>query len=72
MGTTLLDGETLMILRRRRGLRQRELGELIGLGPAVISCYERGTRRLTAERQREFLRILAGGTVEVKAQSVAE
>ncbi len=67
MEATILDGETLHILRRRKKMKQWELAEMVGLKQATVSCYEGGTRKMTLERQREFLRILAGGTVEAQS-----
>jgi len=40
-------GEGIQFLRRKAGMTQQELGELVGLNPNYISAIERGQRNVT-------------------------
>lgn len=42
-------GKMVKFLRERKGLTQREFGELVGYGPDAISAMERGVRTLRPE-----------------------
>ncbi|MFF5494603.1 helix-turn-helix domain-containing protein [Streptomyces aquilus] len=42
-------GKMLKFLRERKGLTQKEFGELVGYGPDAISAMERGVRTLRPE-----------------------
>lgn len=42
-------GKMVRLLRERKGLTQKEFGELVGYGPDAVSAMERGVRTLRPE-----------------------
>jgi transcriptional regulator with XRE-family HTH domain len=57
--------ERMMRLRKERGLSQTELAERIGIIQALVSDYEKGKLRLTAEMAVRFARALEVTTDEL-------
>ncbi len=55
-GETL--GERLARLRKKEGYTQTELAEKLGLQQNLISAYERGRLRLSAEMAAHFIKAL--------------
>ncbi len=53
----MLNGNRLREVRKRRGLTQTELGELIGVGKSAICCYEKETRNPTLEAVIEMIHV---------------
>jgi transcriptional regulator with XRE-family HTH domain len=51
-------GKRIARLRRERGISQRELAQLLDLGQAVLSNYERGARGINTDLLVEFARVL--------------
>lgn len=49
-------GDTFAELRRDKGLKQCELGEILHISPQVISSYERNIRQPSIEMLIEFAR----------------
>lgn len=45
----MIKGDRLKELRKKRGLTQSKLGEILGVTKASICCYEKGTRTPTIE-----------------------
>lgn len=58
-------GETIKELRKKRGLKQKEVAESLGLTEACISRYENGSRQMTVERYEQILNVL-GAVYAVK------
>lgn len=50
MNVKKIFGERLRDLRKKKGLRQKELGELFGLTENAIGMMERGNRGTTIEK----------------------
>ena len=57
-GDGMLNGSRLREVRKRKGLTQTELGELIGVGKSAICCYENETRNPTLEAVIEMIHVL--------------
>ncbi len=53
----MLNGNRLREVRKRKGLTQTELGELIGVGKSAICCYENETRNPTLEAVIEMIHV---------------
>ena len=53
----MLNGNRLREVRKKRGLTQTELGELIGVGKSAICCYEKETRNPTLEALIEMIHV---------------
>ena len=53
----MLNGNRLREVRKKRGLTQTELGELIGVGKSAICCYEKETRNPTLEAVIEMIHV---------------
>lgn len=53
----MLNGSRLREVRKKRGLTQTELGELIGVGKSAICCYEKETRNPTLEAVIEMIQV---------------
>lgn len=53
----MLNGSRLREARKKRGLTQTELGELIGVGKSAICCYEKETRNPTLEAVIEMVHV---------------
>jgi len=58
-------GDRIARLRKERGLSQTELAERIGIIQALVSDYENGKLRLTAEMAVRFARALEVTTDEL-------
>ncbi len=56
-GDGMLNGSRLREVRKRKGLTQTELGELIGVGKSAICCYEKETRNPTLEAVIEMIHV---------------
>lgn len=54
---------TIKAIREKRGLRQSELAQMLGMDQANVSRYESGERRLTLENAIRIAHVL-GCTVE--------
>ena len=54
----MLKGNRLIEARKRKGLTQSELGNLVGVGKSAICCYEKETRNPTLETIIEFMHVL--------------
>ena len=54
----MLKGNRLRDARRKKGLTQEELGNLVGVGKSAICCYEKETRNPTLETIIEFMHVL--------------
>ena len=54
----MLKGNRLIEARKRKGLTQSELGNLVGVGKSAICCYEKETRNTTLETIIEFMHFL--------------
>lgn len=54
----MLNGSRLRVERKKRGLTQTELGELIGVGKSAICCYEKELRNPTLEAVIELMSVL--------------
>ncbi|MFD9390791.1 helix-turn-helix domain-containing protein [Streptomyces sp. NPDC060000] len=54
-------GKMLKLLRERKGLTQKEFGELVGYGPDAISAMERGVRTIRPEVLEKADELLAAG-----------
>ena len=53
----MLNGNRLREVRKKQGLTQTELGELIGVGKSAICCYEKETRNPTLEALIEMIHV---------------
>ncbi len=53
----MLNGSRLREVRKRKGLTQTELGDLIGVGKSAICCYEKETRNPTLEAVIEMIHV---------------
>lgn len=53
----MLNGNRLREVRKKKGLTQTELGELIGVGKSAICCYEKETRNPTLEAVIEMIHV---------------
>ncbi len=51
-------GQTVLKLRRLRGISQQELAATIGLSFQQVQKYERGTNRISASRMYELAKAL--------------
>ncbi|WLW58472.1 helix-turn-helix domain-containing protein [Streptomyces sp. YU58] len=66
-------GKMVKFLRERKGLTQREFGELVGYGPDAISAMERGVRTLRPEVLLKADELLdAGGLLKEVVPEVEE
>ncbi len=54
-----MTGEELLVLRRRRGLSQEELGRLAGLTRTQVSRLENGRSKITPLRAEQLRRLLS-------------
>ena len=54
----MLKGNRLIEARKRKGLTQSDLGNLVGVGKSAICCYEKETRNPTLETIIEFMHVL--------------
>jgi transcriptional regulator with XRE-family HTH domain len=54
-----MTSEELLVLRRRRGLSQEELGRLAGLTRTQVSRLENGRSKITPLRAEQLRRILS-------------
>ncbi|WP_020130111.1 helix-turn-helix domain-containing protein [Streptomyces sp. 303MFCol5.2] len=54
-------GKMLKLLRERKGLTQKEFGELVGYGPDAISAMERGVRTIRPEVLEKADELLSAG-----------
>src|SRR5712692_8125729 len=52
-------GERVMIIRRRRGLSQRDLAARAQMSPTALNRLERGLQSVAAERLATLARVLA-------------
>ena len=55
-------GERLTVIRRRRGIGQRELAKHAHMSPSVLNRLERGLQCVTAERIATLARLLETST----------
>lgn len=53
----MFNGERLKQLRKKKGLTQTDLGEILGLDKSTICCYEKGTRQPPIENIIDFMQI---------------
>lgn len=51
-------GEQLLVLRRRAGVRQKDLAPALGISPSQLSLLETGKREMTDEMYRRALSAL--------------
>lgn len=51
----MLRGSRLREARKKKGLTQSELGNIVGVGKSAICCYEKETRNPTLETIIEFM-----------------
>lgn len=58
-------GERLAQLRKERGFTQTELAEKVGILQNIVSAYERGRLRLTAEMLIRFTKALGVSADEI-------
>ncbi|MET8166485.1 helix-turn-helix transcriptional regulator [Streptomyces sp. NPDC005329] len=66
-------GKMLKLLRERKGLTQKEFGELVGYGPDAISAMERGVRTIRPEVLAKADELLdAGGLFKEAIPEVRE
>ncbi|MFJ5261599.1 helix-turn-helix domain-containing protein [Streptomyces sp. NPDC088387] len=66
-------GKMLKLLRERKGLTQKEFGQLVGYGPDAISAMERGVRNLRPEVLEKADELLdAGGLLREVIPEVRE
>jgi transcriptional regulator with XRE-family HTH domain len=66
-------GKMVKLLRERKGLTQKEFGELVGYGPDAISAMERGVRTLRPEVLEKADELLdAGGLLKEVVPEVEE
>lgn len=54
----MLKGSRLKQARINKGLTQKELGDMVGLGKSVICCYEKEIRSPSIETIIEFIHAL--------------
>lgn len=54
----MLKGNRLKEARKKKGLTQYELGNLVGVGKSAICCYEKETRNPTIETIIELMCVL--------------
>lgn len=62
----MLIGEALKRARERKGLRQRELAEMLYVDPSLVCRWEKGQRRIMADELITILEILGIGIDEFK------
>lgn len=55
----MINGERLKNLRKDKGLTQKELGDMLGLGKSAICCYEKGLRNPSLETIMDLVNIFA-------------
>ncbi|KUN76246.1 helix-turn-helix domain-containing protein [Streptomyces griseoruber] len=60
-------GKMMKLLRERRGLTQKDFGEMVGYGPDAISAMERGVRTLRPEVLEKADELLEAGGLLVQA-----
>ncbi|MFJ8112625.1 helix-turn-helix domain-containing protein [Streptomyces sp. NPDC096132] len=60
-------GKMLKLLRERKGLTQKEFGELVGYGPDAISAMERGVRTIRPEVLEKADELLEAGGLLLQA-----
>ncbi|MFI1710589.1 helix-turn-helix domain-containing protein [Streptomyces griseoruber] len=60
-------GKMMKLLRERRGLTQKDFGEMVGYGPDAISAMERGVRTLRPEVLEQADELLEAGGLLVQA-----
>ncbi len=66
-------GKMVKLLRERKGLTQKEFGELVGYGPDAVSAMERGVRTLRPEVLLKADELLdAGGLLKEVVPEVEE
>ncbi|MDQ1068478.1 helix-turn-helix domain-containing protein [Streptomyces canus] len=66
-------GKMVKLLRERKGLTQKEFGELVGYGPDAVSAMERGVRTLRPEVLAKADELLdAGGLLKEVIPEVEE
>lgn len=53
----MLKGSRLKELRKKKGLNQEELGNMIGVSKSAICCYEKETRNPALETIVDFMNI---------------
>ncbi len=58
-GETMFKGDRLKSLRKKKGLTQTDLGDMMGLDKSTICCYEKGTRQPPLENIIDFMQIFA-------------
>jgi transcriptional regulator with XRE-family HTH domain len=54
----MLIGEALKRARERKGLRQKELAEMLYVDPSLVCRWEKGQRRIMADELITILEIL--------------
>lgn len=62
----MLIGEALKRARERKGLRQRELAEMLYVDPSLVCRWEKGQRRIMADELITILEILQMSIDEFK------
>ncbi|MGW2887445.1 helix-turn-helix domain-containing protein [Streptomyces griseoruber] len=60
-------GKMMKLLRERRGLTQKDFGEMVGYGPDAISAMERGVRTLRPEVLEKADELLEAGGLLLQA-----
>ena len=55
----MFNGQRLKSLRKKKGLTQTDLGDMMGLDKSTICCYEKGTRQPPLENIIDFMQIFA-------------
>ncbi len=55
----MFKGQRLKALRKKKGLTQTELGEMLKLDKSTICCYEKGTREPPLDNIIAFMEIFA-------------
>ncbi|MEU0407309.1 helix-turn-helix transcriptional regulator [Streptomyces griseorubiginosus] len=72
-GSFVALGKMVKLLRERKGLTQKEFGELVGYGPDAVSAMERGVRTLRPEVLLKADELLdAGGLLKEVVPEVEE
>lgn len=52
-------GETIKVIREKRGYTQQEIADRLGTTAGSISRYESGNRQMTVDRYEQILDILS-------------
>ena len=60
-GTDVTDADYLRLLRQRQGLKQKEMGEKLGVTPGMISLIETGRRSLSDELKERINQVFEEG-----------